>query len=346
MRSKKAFWTISVIVALLICTNPVLAGYDPVTGRFQQQDPVGTGPRVVFTDSGPKFVGLMGPTPPSAQMHNLVRIVSSANHRIDSTISDLEVNQYVDGMNLYEYVSSNPVLFTDPLGLWKVYRDGGGIAAGEAEEGDTISKLADTVGLEGLHWRDWVTADGRICTPMGQILVSQLGLYTEICRGQRVNIPNTVIAYWAGEFGEFGKHWVGWGRDKRTLERRGFSVYEAEDLNAAGLESLIRDLMTDKQLHGIFAWGHGSYDSFATKASLKNDGAYTSYYSHWQPKYPMALGVVWACHSGDMGGAGEQFSHNSAAIFKGHPGKLLPWPFHWFGPPMSRIIRSGQQGTK
>ncbi len=118
MRSKRTLSLMMLTICLLAATNAVLAGYDPVTGRFQQQDPVGTGPRVVFTDSGPKFVGLMGPTPPSPQIHNAGGVVSNGNQGIDSATRNFEVSQYADSMNLYEYVSSNPLMLVDPYGLW------------------------------------------------------------------------------------------------------------------------------------------------------------------------------------------------------------------------------------
>jgi len=124
MRPPKALWIVMITATLLAGTNAALAGYDPVTGRFQQQDPLGTGPRVVFTDSGPKFVGLTGPKPPSAQMNKPPHIVNptvvrtGANtHQIYDPAYAVGASQYADGMNLYEYTMSNPISNADPLGL-------------------------------------------------------------------------------------------------------------------------------------------------------------------------------------------------------------------------------------
>ena len=125
MKLIKEFSIIAVTVFFLLYVNIALCGYDPVMGRFQQQDPVGIGPRVVFTSNGPKFVGLNGPVPPSAQIRNAshivsttgIQIVSNRYHQVVNPINTVEVSQYSDGMNLYEYVKSNPLKHVDPFGL-------------------------------------------------------------------------------------------------------------------------------------------------------------------------------------------------------------------------------------
>ena len=72
--------------------------YHPRTGRFLQQDSLGTKPEIVFTDRGPRIIGTKGP------------YVPNPNDPMGS------LNQYIDGMNLYEYVKSNPIMLTDPIG--------------------------------------------------------------------------------------------------------------------------------------------------------------------------------------------------------------------------------------
>ncbi|MBI9018063.1 MAG: hypothetical protein JEZ07_12475 [Phycisphaerae bacterium] len=86
---------ISAILALFVDLH---ATYDPATGRFLQQDSIGTKPVVLFSKGGPRFIFTNGPIVPNS----------------DGTKKTL--SQYIDGMNLYEYVKSNPIMLTDPTG--------------------------------------------------------------------------------------------------------------------------------------------------------------------------------------------------------------------------------------
>jgi RHS repeat-associated protein len=253
--------------------------------------------------------------------------------------------QYAEGLSLYQYVRNNPLRYADAFGLWKVYRDLEAKAVAESEEKDTIAKLARFVGLETWEWRDWITfLDDELCLDgKGPVDVQHVGLVDELCPGEEVKIPNTVLAYWGGAFGAFGKWWVGWCEDIARLEKRGFYVPELEGLPASGLESEIETLQAANELHGIFAWGHGHRDYLKTW-DLGGD-AYKSYYWNWRPDYGMALGIIWACHSGD-GEAERWFSYSPGAIFQGAAGLLVPWPFHAFGRWTDEIVGPGQQGTR
>lgn len=81
------------LIILLVSRVCSVANYDPQAGRFLQRDPLGTGPIVVHDSAGPRFILTSGP------------VVANPN-----------LSQYRDGMNLYEYVKSNPIILTDPLG--------------------------------------------------------------------------------------------------------------------------------------------------------------------------------------------------------------------------------------
>lgn len=110
------------------------------------------------------------------------------------------------------------------------------------------------------------------------------------------------------------------------------------------MENTIKDYQLSKNLHGIFAWGHGDKDFFVTIESKNNgDPTYQSKYDKWHPEYKMGLGVVWACHSGE-GGLKSFVSSNG--ITQGHVGVLIPLPFHKYGPTMNAIIKPGVQETK
>lgn len=95
-------------LTISVLTGTALAEKDPVTGRFLQRDPVGTGAAIIddttFHGRAPRVV----------------------IYRPDGLV------QYADGMNLYEFVKSNPINLTDPLGTW------------------TYTELGVTMGVQGL----------------------------------------------------------------------------------------------------------------------------------------------------------------------------------------------------
>ncbi len=99
--------------------------YDPKHGRFLQRDPIGTGDIVVHDQQGgPRIVvapGVVNPArvgsiPGRAPVSNFIpRDPAVVQPRVSQ--ASLTSN-YVDGMNLYQYVKSSPLNGVDPLGLW------------------------------------------------------------------------------------------------------------------------------------------------------------------------------------------------------------------------------------
>ncbi len=284
--------------------------YDYYTGRWLEHDPFG-----IITDSSwPNNFSITG--------------------------------QYIDGLNLYEYVQSKPVGKTDPFGLaWKIERNNGQFANAEVELSfDTIENLAPKIGLEVGQFRKWLTfVNSEIKTEKGKKTLVQLKSSDKICPKEKVKIPNLVLAYWGGWGGGIGQMFVDWPYDMGDLKQRGFFVLEDEDQTAKAFEFTIELFQATKKLHGIYAWGHGSIDGFVTYEKYNGKSAYHSFYSNWAPKYKMALGIIWACYSGN-GGASPYFSSNG--IFRGHAGKLIPLPFHAYGPRVKSIVPPGAQGTK
>ena len=264
---------------------------------------------------------------------------------------------YADGMSLYEYGMSNPVIGADPLGLiWKVKRAGGSQADVKGCD-DTVDNLALGIGLDGQQFRQWLESDDGGPLPASE--TANIGY-----EWRKFKIPNTMHAYWAGELGEFGKWWVMWNMDVETLKERGFKVDENQGWTAAQFESYFATKTASKQMHGLFFWGHGlQYKStwiglltdsgkkkakaigqYTDPAGLTQTFEYNPYhtpYGLWRPAYNLGLGVLWAC--GTDPAARIAFSEN--ATFRGF--KDVGWPhgFHLYGDTMSQIIPPAFQGT-
>jgi RHS repeat-associated protein len=265
--------------------------------------------------------------------------------RLASTTGDSVPILNGDSPHAYCFAGNGPLMHVDPHGLWIIDRGGGRYAYAVTESSDTVAKLASIIGLEAGEYRKWLTAaaTGWAGLVTGAIPASPT---QQLAGGCIYLIPNTIIAWWAGELADLGKFWVMWGQDVKTFKKRGFSVFETGPNTAAALEGDIRHFQDKRQLHGWFSWGHGNRGFFsATGGPKKNKKPWTlynSYYRNWHPYYKMGIGIIWACHSDT---AKPEFSSN--AIFAGFPGKKGPWsPFHRWGPTVEQLIPPGKQGTR
>jgi len=122
------------LLTVLLTSHVALAQYNYHIGRFHQPDPLGTGPRIVHSSNGPQFVNTHGPTPPRPDTpapvyqkpvprpQTPVQVNRPANpvKNTQTQTADPQ-SQYADGMNLYQYVNSNPVNYVDPYGLFKKF---------------------------------------------------------------------------------------------------------------------------------------------------------------------------------------------------------------------------------
>ena len=198
---------------------------------------------------------------------------------------------YPDGMNRYAayHVMHGGI---DPTGLWKIERKRRDLATAEAEKDDTMDTLGKAVGLDGADFQKWVTLSGTIKLATTNLVTLQtLKARDKICPGQKVEVPNIALVYWAGVVGGVGKQWAGYNDDRGTLRRRGFKVDEQGGLMASGLTTHIATGMQNKTLHGMYYWGHGFKPNSGfgnAYGAITNHYAWTESDSVWG-KYDQAL---------------------------------------------------------
>jgi hypothetical protein len=357
-----------VTVLLTVICNTAF-GYDPYTGRFQQQDPVGTGPRMVSGPYGPRFIGLNGPTPPNPNAQTVqgipiahIQATITHNPKTAAAFNAIGASQYDDGLNAYQYTGSNPVNRIDPMGLaWYVNRNGGVTAsAWPIISPDTVKELSSKIGLEYMEFKKWLVRSGDIRTEDGIKTFDNLLGTDKICPNQKFSIPNTVLTYWAGELGWLGRGLVNWERDTTYLQSLGFATEYNSGQTASGFESYLYNKTASKELHGIFFWGHGYpmedkktkirwwdglvTDHYNAQTYLNNDNEYDDFtylsrYVNWHNnvQYRLGLGLIYAC--GGKHSMPGNFSSNS--IHWGPTGVMIPVGT----PPVSDFIKPGDQGT-
>jgi RHS repeat-associated protein len=186
---------------------------------------------------------------------------------------------YVDGINLYEYVSSRPTGFLDPTGRWK-WADGGRDpsrprAVVVAEPGDTVVTLSRMVGLDPDEFRMWMQPEP---TEGGPMMPGHK--HMALRANCRYSIPNTVYVHqgankwYVGGFPAFltkrgytpkGKGgYLPWDdpflaeemRDFRDdFEQQGFMTVLRIDVTQA---TVLTDL-ADPDIHGWAMGGHADF---------------------------------------------------------------------------------------
>jgi hypothetical protein len=120
---------------------------------------------------------------------------------------------------------------------------------------------------------------------------------------RKFQIPNTVIAFWAGVAGETGKTLIGWESDVQYLKDRKFKVVEPDNSNKAngpsdfGLLDLLKQgtASASKTLQGIFLWSHGNPRGLGNK-DLNFTVSYANCVDPNQGlKYKLGLVIINAC---------------------------------------------------
>ena len=284
---------------------------------------------------------------------------------------------YVDGMGLYGAYFAGDGL--DPYGYWRIKRSGGPKAIAISEEGDSIASLADIIGLNVKEYEKWLTFPRQI---LGTSVVADLngessnsfkGPYSDptekLCPGLTFEIPNTIVVNFAGdlegghEYGDFllfpgmGPIWASWSQQLGYLTKLGFNVSPYSQTGKTGSAmpqasyyGLIQSTASQKELHGLFAWGHGAELHF-------HSGKYTQDPIYWyhdintRLQYKLALVVINACQSDNINSR-KLISDSPGSIFEGH--KQICTPIRWNGKPifgdtflhyLEDVIEPPMQGT-
>lgn len=267
-------------------------------------------------------------------------------------------------MNLYQYVKSTPVNGLDPWGLWKIERTGGPKAIATAEKPrhvgwgvmstERISDLAREIGLDFGEFPKWGSFPngGTIRLASGNGLSHGMPLFTQlpghdpiICPGEKVEIPNTILATWAGWEGlgqAIGMFYVRWNSDVGDLESRGFDVVEINNGTAKQVLAKLHSLSTSAKLHGFLFWGHGGPTGLTTKESENNIQGFASYHLDYADvtnpaiglQYKLGFGMVYSCY----GKSAKAHMMAPGAAFWGGPDLLIPGPFHWNAPYVGQVF--------
>ena len=223
---------------------------------------------------------------------------------------------------MYAFVGNNGANYYDMLGLlWFVNRDGGSTASAVPEKGDTIADLARAIGLNPADYRRWLTFGTGTSLPTSA---------TQPLTGcDKFEIPNTVVAYWAGDLGWVGQWWVRWNSSIEYLEKRGFNVDDQRHQKGStwALQTSLQSKAAGKELHGLYFWGHGSAP-YPAQYLVSSDGDALLEFSSVNLSYKMALALVFACDSN--AGQSALSSGTSGSIWKGFSGTLVPWPFRQY----------------
>ena len=214
------------------------------------------------------------------------------------------------GLNLYAFCENDPINNWDYLGFWKKGDtiDGGKRRIYIREGSESPKELATLVNLDANEINKWAKyEDNKNC---------------------KISVPNTIIAYWAGDVGMLGRWWVDWNDNVKQLKDEGFFVDEQRYNSSSALKEydLERKMLASaqqKRLYGLYFWGHGYTDGSGLSPKLM------SYDSLLQNPnfYKLARVHIFACNC-------DEGAKNISADGKGQgrTGTYCPWhPWRNYG---------------
>lgn len=285
-------------------------------------------------------------------------------------------------VNLLRYVDNSPMNFSDPLGLWEVYRNGGSRAKAVSEDGDTIKGLARRVGFRPGDYGRWITWSGeRLIRNRGSISVKSITQTDKWCPDQEIEVPNTMLAAWINDGGVLGKWYTSRYADLGGLRRLGFNVVEHDNddyesdqgaKSKADFLTALGSLTDSKELHGLFVSSHGSGTKVSAKGKDPDDEGwavgpsvsikYVDMHAKIDNKYRLAAVILEACGSDNPRARRLASGSSNGGIFFGT--RLIFWPSgvheqywpqfrnvaeHWgrlrFGESVNSVRYGGAQAT-
>lgn len=270
--------------------------------------------------------------------------------------------EFVDSMSVYR--GHFRLGGIDPFGYeWIIHREGGKKAkAVPSSREDTIAELAILIGLDASEASKWLTIkndSGMPIPPKGD------PIGWSFCDIPEFEVPNTMVTIWAGEMGIFGRLFVTFGKEEKYLKSLGFRVLPVSQghpnaqlgpvpMSSSIVYSILEETSADKELHGVFGWGHGQtpFCGFGSRldglggVAIEEDMKY--YYDVIEKKtaYHFGLTLINACYSEK--GSRKLTAQNGKT--RGHSGILDPTNTNAFGPCdiiwLKDLIKPGDQGTK
>ena len=216
-----------------------------------------------------------------------------------------------EGVNLFAFNYNNPSMY-DRLGLsgssWVLvsqeptrkleYKCA-------SPEGCTLESLASIVGLDSQEFKGWAsdvkegTSDpNRFC---------------------EAKVPNTVLKFWAGDLGWFGRKYTAWRSPTSSLSVDYFveDVIADEETSEEFLyDTTMRALAKQKELIGTLFMGHGDskgwlYNGKDRKMAAQITGL----------PYKLKFAEIRACYSN------KNKLKDGVLNYTGYDGMLLPMPF-------------------
>lgn len=215
-----------------------------------------------------------------------------------------------EGVNLFAFNYNNPSMY-DRLGLsgssWVLvsqeptrkleYKCA-------SPEGCTPESLASIVGLDSQEFKGWAsdvkegTSDpNRFC---------------------EAKVPNTVLKFWAGNLGAFGRAYTAWRSPTSSLSVDYFIdeiVAEGKKQEENEFLTKLRELSKNKELVGTIFMGHGSKDG-----GLYNAEDVPMATGKIELPYKLKFATIRACYSN------ESPLNKYALEYTGYDGMLIPMP--------------------
>ncbi len=163
--------------------------------------------------------------------------------------------RYADGMNLYEFVRSNPVVNRDPSGLWTEIKRKKDEARAEccAETGDTWGSLAEKIKLDPSEYTKWAMRKGG-----GEVEANPVP-------GATYTVPNTVVVYTSKKTSladrvatVYGTTAANFFRERAIDAGKSYEANNYRVIYHTG-KADIKLFITDWQTSGIYAFAMGGH---------------------------------------------------------------------------------------